>query len=126
MDHGSQHRTLRSTLNGSRVYHVNLVGISPACLRVLALIKIVAACNATLLIHGETGTGKELVARAVHYSSVRSDQPFIPINCGAIADSLIESELFGAAFGAFTDAREARAGVNAQAAGPTLLLDEVE
>src|SRR3569623_65505 len=115
MDHGSQHRTLRSTLTASRVNHVNLVGNSPAFLRVLALIKKVAACNATLLIHGETGTGKELVARAVHYSSVRSDQPFIPINCGAIADSLIESELFGAERGAFTDAREARAGILAQA-----------
>jgi len=126
MDHGSQHRTLRSTLTASRVNHVNLVGNSPAFLRVLALIKKVAACNATLLIHGETGTGKELVARAVHYSSVRSDQPFIPINCGAIADSLIESELFGAERGAFTDAREARAGIIAQAAGGTLLLDEVE
>src|SRR3569623_1387457 len=126
MDHGSQHRTLRSTLTASRVNHVNLVGNSPAFLRVLALIKKVAACNATLLIHGETGTGKELVARAVHYSSVRSDQPFIPINCGAIADSLIESDLFGAERGAFTDAREARTGIIAQAAGGTLLLDEVE
>lgn len=106
--------------------HPHLIGRSPAFMRVLALTKKLAACDATLLIQGETGTGKEVVARAIHYSSARSDQPFIPINCGAIADSLIESELFGAERGAFTDAREARAGIIAQAAGGTLLLDEVE
>jgi len=106
--------------------HAHLIGRSPSFLRVLALIKKLAACDATLLIQGETGTGKEVVARAIHYSSARSDQPFIPINCGAIADSLIESELFGAERGAFTDARESRAGIIAQAAGGTLLLDEVE
>lgn len=106
--------------------HTQLVGCSPAFLHVLSLIKKLATRDATLLIQGETGTGKELVARAIHYSSARSDQPFIPINCGAIADGLLESELFGCERGAFTDAKVARAGIIAQAEGGTLLLDEVE
>ena len=106
--------------------HTQLVGRSAAFLRVVSLIKKLSTCDATLLIQGETGTGKELVARAIHYSSVRSDQPFIPINCGAIADGLLESELFGYERGAFTDAKAARAGIIAQAEGGTLLLDEVE
>jgi DNA-binding NtrC family response regulator len=115
------------TSNPTKKYQLaNLIGRSPAFLRVLSLINKLAACDATILMHGETGTGKELVARAIHYTSARSEYPFIPINCGAIADSLIESELFGAERGAFTDAKEARHGIIAQAAGGTLLLDELE
>ncbi len=106
--------------------HGKLIGRSTPFSSVLTLVDKLAACDATLLIQGETGTGKEVVARAIHYSSARSDHPFIPINCGAIADSLIESELFGAERGAFTDAKEARPGIIAQAAGGTLMLDEVE
>lgn len=102
------------------------VGNSPTFLRMQSLIKKLAACDATVLIQGETGTGKELAARAIHYSSKRSDGPFIPVNCGAITDSLVESELFGAERGAFTDARKSRAGIISQAAGGTLMLDEVE
>ena len=105
---------------------LNLVGHSPAFLHVLELTKRFAACNATVLLHGETGTGKELVARAIHYLGARRDFPFIPVNCGALPDSLVESELFGHARGAFTDARDARRGLIAEAEGGTLFLDEIE
>jgi len=104
----------------------NLIGESPLFLRTLALIRRIAASDATVLILGETGTGKELAARAIHYLGARRDAPFIPINCGAIPESLVESELFGHARGAFTDARETHAGVIAQAEGGTLFLDEIE
>jgi DNA-binding NtrC family response regulator len=105
---------------------LNLIGESPAFLQCLRLIRRMAACDATVLIQGETGTGKELAARAIHYLGLRGSAPFIPVNCGALPESLVESELFGHARGAFTDAREARAGVVAQAEGGTLFLDEVE
>lgn len=103
-----------------------LVGESPQFREAVNLIRKVAACNATVLINGETGTGKELAARAVHYLGGRRNAPFIAVNCGAIADTLIESEFFGHVRGAFTDAREARAGLIAQARGGTLYLDELE
>jgi two-component system response regulator GlrR len=105
---------------------LNLVGESPAFLRALSLVHRVSQCDATVLIEGETGTGKELAARAIHYLSPRKSGPFVPINCGAIPESLVESELFGHTRGAFTDAKEAREGVIAQARGGTLLLDEVD
>jgi len=105
---------------------LNLIGRSPAFLRALATIKKVAHCDIPVLIQGETGTGKELAARAIHYLSPRRDHPFIPVNCGAFPDSLIESELFGHVKGAFTDAKEAQPGVVAMAKGGTLFLDEVE
>ena len=102
------------------------VGESPAFRQVLSFIAKLARCDAPVLIEGETGTGKELAARAIHYSGVRGSAPFVPINCGAIPDNLVESELFGHVRGAFTDAREARSGVVAQAEGGTLFLDEIE
>jgi DNA-binding NtrC family response regulator len=105
---------------------LNLIGTSPAFEAALKLIRRMAACDATVLVTGETGTGKELVARAIHYLGLRKNAPFIPVNCGALPETLVESELFGHARGAFTDAREARAGVVAQAEGGTLFLDEVE
>jgi two-component system response regulator GlrR len=105
---------------------LNLVGQSPIFLQALCLIDRVSECDATVLIEGETGTGKELAARAIHYLSRRRTAPFVPVNCGAIPESLVESELFGHVRGAFTDAREARDGVIAQARGGTLLLDEVD
>jgi DNA-binding NtrC family response regulator len=105
---------------------LNLIGKSPPFLAALALIGKFAACDATVLIQGETGTGKELAARAIHYLSPRRDLPFVPVNCGALPDNLVESELFGHVRGAFTDAREASAGLVAQARGGTLLLDEIE
>jgi two-component system response regulator GlrR len=105
---------------------LNLIGESDAFRRALRLIEKIAACDATTLVHGETGTGKELAARAIHYLGTRADYPFIPVNCGAIPDTLIENELFGHRRGAFTDAREAQRGLVAQADGGTLFLDEVD
>jgi len=105
---------------------LNLIGESPAFKESINLIQRIACCDATTLIQGETGTGKELAARAIHYLGNRRTSPFIPVNCGAIPETLVENELFGHAKGAFTDAREARAGVIAQANGGTLFLDEIE
>jgi two-component system response regulator GlrR len=102
------------------------VGESPVFRQVLQYIAKLSRCDAPVLIEGETGTGKELAARAIHYSGARGSAPFVPINCGAIPDNLVESELFGHVRGAFTDAREARSGVVAQAEGGTLFLDEIE
>jgi len=105
---------------------LNLIGDSPPFLECVRLICRMAQWDATVLIQGETGTGKELAARAIHYLGTRRNMPFIPVNCGALPESLVESELFGHVRGAFTDARESRAGVVAQAEGGTLYLDEVE
>jgi two-component system, NtrC family, response regulator GlrR len=102
------------------------IGTSPAFLQALKLIKRFAVCDTAVLILGETGTGKELAARSIHYHSARHDQPFVPVNCGALPDSLVESEFFGHVGGAFTDAREARAGLVAHAKHGTLFLDELE
>jgi transcriptional regulator with PAS, ATPase and Fis domain len=105
---------------------LNLIGRSPAFLDKLKLIERFARCDHTVLIEGETGTGKELAARAIHYLGARRRFPFIPVNCGALPDTLVESEFFGHVRGAFTDAREASPGVIGQAQGGTLLLDEIE
>ena len=105
---------------------LNMIGHSPAFQQMIRTIKKLARGDAPVLIRGATGTGKELAARAVHYLSARRDQPFIPVNCGAIPDTLIENELFGHQRGAFTDARDAQPGVVALAHGGTLFLDEVE
>ena len=99
---------------------------SPAFRSVRALLARYAGSDATVLIEGETGTGKELAAREIHYSSSRRDEPFVPVNCGAMQDSLIENELFGHSRGAFTDARQAQVGLVEHARGGTLFLDEVD
>ncbi len=93
--------------------------------RVRALIEKVAPTNSTVLIVGETGTGKELVARAVHNQSERAEAPFVAINCGALPENLIESELFGHCKGAFTGADQSRTGLFEVAGGGTLFLDEI-
>jgi DNA-binding NtrC family response regulator len=91
----------------------------------LAQIGKASASSATVLVLGESGTGKELVARAIHYSSKRASAPFVPVNCGAIPEKLLESELFGYMKGAFTGATESRAGFFQTADGGTIFLDEV-
>jgi DNA-binding NtrC family response regulator len=105
---------------------LNLIGQSPAFIAALGLIGKFARCDATILVQGETGTGKELAARAIHYLSQRRGFPFIPVNCGALPDALVENELFGHVRGAYTDARESQNGLVADAEGGTLFLDEIE
>jgi two-component system response regulator HydG len=102
-----------------------IVGQSGAMRRVYELINRVGESDASVLIHGETGTGKELIARGIHMRSRRKDGPFVAINCAAVPHSLIESELFGHARGAFTDAKSERKGLFVQATGGTLFLDEI-
>ncbi|HYF43134.1 MAG TPA: sigma 54-interacting transcriptional regulator [Ramlibacter sp.] len=98
---------------------------SPVMEGLLAEARLVAATDASVLVHGETGTGKELLARAIHAASPRAAGEFLAINCGAIAENLIESELFGHVKGAFTGAVRDRPGLFAQAAGGTVFLDEI-
>jgi DNA-binding NtrC family response regulator len=105
---------------------LNLIGASPLFLAACRLVQRLAPCTAPVLVQGETGTGKELFARAIHYLSERRGGPFVPVNCGALPDTLLESELFGHVRGAFTDARQSRQGLIAQARGGTLFLDELE
>jgi two-component system response regulator HydG len=102
-----------------------LVGDSGAMRKVLSASAKAASTSATVLITGESGTGKELVARAIHYSSPRASAPFVPVNCGAIPEELLESELFGHIKGAFTGATETRAGFFQTADGGTIFLDEI-
>jgi len=104
----------------------HFIGCSEAFQQVNALIKKIAACSANVLVRGETGTGKELAARTIHYSSARKSGPFVPVNCAGIPDTLFESELFGHEKGAFTSAGSARMGLVAAANRGTLLLDEVD
>jgi two-component system NtrC family response regulator len=117
-------RTLRSALN-QRYGFEGIVGHSKGLLRVLDQAARVSQRDATVLIQGETGTGKELVARAIHHNSRRSSGPFVPINCGAIPRDLVESELFGYMRGAFTGALANKTGRIESADGGTLFLDEV-
>ncbi|HYV36172.1 MAG TPA: sigma-54-dependent Fis family transcriptional regulator [Gemmataceae bacterium] len=102
-----------------------IIGESTAIKALRETIERVARTDLPVLILGESGTGKDVVARAIHYSSSRHQQPFIPVNCAAIAETLLESELFGHEKGAFTDARETRAGKFEAASGGTLFLDEI-
>ena len=103
-----------------------IIGQSPAMREMLAMARKVAESEvSSVLLQGESGTGKDLVAKAIHYQSNRADGPFIAINCAAIPGTLIESELFGYEKGAFTDAKARKEGMFEQAEGGTLLLDEI-
>lgn len=103
-----------------------IIGQAPAFAAIKKQIIRLAACDVTVLLTGETGTGKEMCARAIHYLSPRANGPFIPINCSAIPTELFENELFGHEPGAYTDARQRRQGLIAEAEGGTLFLDEVD
>ena len=104
----------------------NLVGRAPAFMEVIKKISLMADSDATILLTGETGVGKEMCARTIHYLSERVNKPFMAVNCGAIPSNLLENELFGHRRGAFTDARNNHVGIVAEAEGGTLLLDEIE
>lgn len=119
-----ENRRLRSELR-EKYRFTNLVGASPAMQQVCRLIERVGPTESTVLILGESGTGKEVIARALHETSNRSSRRFLKVNCSALADSLLESELFGHVRGAFTGAVNARRGLFEAANGGTLLLDEV-
>ncbi len=119
-----ENRRLRSELQ-SQLRHRDLIGTSPSMHRVYELVGQVAETKTNVLIAGESGTGKELVARAIHARSDRRDRPFVAINCGAIPENLLESELFGHVKGAFTGAVQGKEGLFETADGGTLFLDEV-
>jgi two-component system, NtrC family, response regulator PilR len=102
-----------------------IIGVSPAMAAVFTMVRSVAPTNSTVLITGESGTGKELVAKGIHALSPRKDAPFVSVNCGALTESLLESELFGHVKGAFTDAHQNKKGLFESAHRGTLFLDEV-
>jgi len=106
--------------------HNGLIGESRAFRDMLMRLTKIAAYDTAVLITGETGSGKELAAHAIHYQSRRRGKPFIPVNCGALPDHLVENELFGHARGAYTDACDSQTGLVTQAEGGTLFLDEVD
>ena len=103
-----------------------IIGENPAFLDKVRCVPRFARCDATVLISGESGTGKELFARAIHYLSPRADRPFVPVNCGALPENLMESEIFGHKRGAFTGAASDQAGLLREAEGGTLFLDEID
>jgi DNA-binding NtrC family response regulator len=131
VERAARHRSLREELKRLRIEVAKrprddeLVGESAAMRKVQDLLSRVAASEANVLVTGESGTGKEVVARAIHRRSARSSGPFVAINCAAVPEQLLESELFGHVRGAFTDARDTRAGLFLQARGGTLFLDEI-
>ncbi len=125
-----RHRTLSTEVRRLRATaepraFQGIIGSSASMTGMLDLVSRVASTDSTVLITGESGTGKELVARALHAQSRRVAGPFVPVNCGAIPEALLESELFGHARGAFTDARSTRSGLILSASGGTLFLDEI-
>jgi len=119
-----ENRLLRMEVRKKFEYH-NIIGKSKKMQEIFSLIEKVALGTSTVTIYGGSGTGKELVAKAIHYNSPRSDRPFIPFNCGAIPETLVESELFGHTKGAFTGAVQAKKGLFEEASGGTLFLDEI-
>ncbi len=121
-----ENRQLRQTLSGRDALEGRLIGLSPEIVRLRQQVAALARTQADVLILGETGSGKEVVARALHDLSSRRDGPFVAINAGALAESVVESELFGHEAGAFTGASKRRIGKFEFANGGTLFLDEIE
>lgn len=119
-----ENESLRQVLVG-RFRLEGIVGKSPAMKEVFDLVERVAPTKANVLLSGESGTGKERIARAIHFHSERRDGPFVPLNCGAVPENLIESELFGHVKGAFTGAETAKTGLFEAARGGTIFLDEI-
>jgi DNA-binding NtrC family response regulator len=119
-----ENRALRRELD-RRYSFSEIIGTSDSLQQVFRLVEKIAATNTNILIYGESGTGKELVARAIHHNSPRSARPFVAINCGALPETLLESELFGHTKGAFTGATTARPGLFRSAEGGTVFLDEI-
>ena len=119
-----ENRLLKKELHQKYNYK-NLIGTSRAINKIYEIIEKVADTDSTILISGASGTGKELIARAIHYNSNRNDKPLIVINCGAIPEELLESELFGHEKGAFTGAYRTRVGRFEMANGGTIFLDEI-
>jgi DNA-binding NtrC family response regulator len=119
-----ENRRLRRAVDQTSAFG-DLIGASPAMREIFALIRKVAHSRASVLITGESGTGKEVVARTIHYHGSRAANPFIPINCTAIPEGLLESELFGHVRGAFTGAHTSKQGLFEKAKGGTLFLDEI-
>ncbi len=115
---------LKKALN-TRYEFSNIIGSSEPMLDVFRMVETIAKTNSTVLITGESGTGKDLVARAVHYNSLRRDRPFVALNCGGVPETLLESELFGHMRGAFTGADANKKGLMEVAEGGTIFLDEV-
>ena len=120
-----ENRALRHQLNVTTVRFGRMIGESPAMQGVYRLISRVAPTDSTVLVRGESGTGKELVARAIHYHSQRRDRALVTVNCAALPETLLESELFGHARGAFTGAATAKRGLLEEADGGTFFLDEI-
>jgi len=131
VDRAIERRSLKTEVTnlrrevGERYAPQSIVAASPGMRRVLDLVDMVAATDSAILIQGESGTGKELVARAIHFRGARAARPFIAINCAALPEALLESELFGYAKGAFTGAATERKGLFEESDGGTILLDEI-
>ena len=119
-----ENRALKEAMRKEQTFH-GILGKSETIAKVFSTIAKVADYKTTILIQGESGTGKELVARALHLGSSRKDKPFVPVNCGAIPETLLESELFGHTKGAFTDAHAEKKGLFSEADKGTLFLDEI-
>jgi DNA-binding NtrC family response regulator len=117
-------RRLKSAVQ-ERYRFQNIIGKSESMRKVFEIVTHISNFSANVLIMGESGTGKELIARAIHLNGIRSDKPFVPLNCAAVPETLLESELFGYVRGAFTDARKDRRGLFQEADGGVLFLDEI-